>query len=413
MKKRVFFAILPPKSDVIQTASTVKILNDFFAVQLHNGSDELNPVNKISVRDLRRDDRLVVLIAPQDVSVIRVRRPPLSHSDMLHATPALLKDALDIDTNAVISLMSRRSFVENGVAYGYISLCDQIWINYVKQYLLGLQCKNIDIFPFFEIIPSAKDKCNFLIDFDDLDCIAWRCGEHVGGGSAQLKNAGVDHANEFCGNIAKIHGFGPTEANIWSTILEHELLPVNWTGVKIKSLVENAVDGNKFDEALNFMGVKKLSIGINSWERYTPNRFLLFLILFVFIESVLVMYQHYRLQGQSKILTSALFEAIIGKERSNLNLMGEESALLHRAIRNIRYAKGENSDDDFDSLLRVAADSKNATLQNQLRQISYKNSALLITADPKATLFLDSNKFPSYTLNKVKDGVWKISRNAS
>jgi general secretion pathway protein L len=390
-------------------SSAVQLLNDLFAVQIHGESGDFSPVHKTNVRELQRGDRLVLLLAPQDVSVIRIKRPPLSHADMAQATPALLKDALDMDPNTVSCLLSQRSSVENGSAYGFVSLCDEKWINYVKQSLLSLQCKDVDIFPFFELIPSASGKCNFVVDFDELDAIAWRCGEYVGGGSSQIKESGVDHINDFCCSIAKIHGYGPEDVNILSTKLQNEFLQENWIGVTIQSLVESAVKGNEFDESLNFMGAKRISARSVSWQRFVPSRFLLVLILFVLIESFLAIFQRYQLQSQTELLTSAMFAAITGRDGEDAVSMGEEISLLPRAIRSIRYAKGENSDDDFNALLRVFTDSRSGIAPHQLRQISYKNSELFITADPKATFSLDPVKFPLYTVTKMRDGLWKIS----
>lgn len=410
MTINVYIVKLPVNPRLSSMELNPSILNKLSGVMFKHETDEQINISQINVKDIQQTDRLILLLAAPDVSVLKLRVPPLSRVNLELAVPALLEEALGSRFNDCRTVLCDNFLEKDGSAYASIAVCDKSWIDFIKMHFSTSSCKYINIYPMYEVIPREVLKCSFLIDFDEINSIAWCSGSSSGGGAQLFHGQEGINATVYADSIVKANYIKPEDSIYYSGNFSSAWQLNNQIYIDFISLAKQAFLTNKKIKYVDFNAAPNESSIKFTLKNLIPNRLITILIVIFTIQFFVASFQHWNLDAKKNALNSELIGRMSGKDPATLSSVNMDDRTIQNALRQLRYAEGSTEDSDFiilESLLVKLLPSQD---KPAILALNYKNSTLYVTAEDNIEL---NNNYADYLLiaaTKIKPGYWKIAK---
>lgn len=410
MSHNIFVIQLPanPKLPFKEITSQLFLTLPCDVVNLVTGEHTSLP--NINAASVKSHDRIILLLASPDVSVFKLKVPPLSAANLELAAPALLEETLSTSFVNCTTVVCNELVENDGVRYAYIAVSDRSWIDGIKAYFSTLKCKTINIFPLYEIIPKEVSKCNFLINFDQSNSISWRSGIGAGGGAQLFVNQEGIRFNAYMDSVIRANQNQPKDVTIYSENISTSLPSYNTVSVKLVDLIKNQVLKNIDNKAVDFYKSRKSNSFKFNLKNINLSRFIIFVIMLFIINLSFFYAQNWKLENRRTALRSELIGKLSGKDIETVPPEKTNENFVKNAMTQLRYADGGNEYNDFvylenflDSLLRNKE-------QSSVAVITYKDT-ILYAALPETIDLKNLNTIDSkIKISKIKTGYWKLEK---
>ena len=149
---------LPEKSSVSNdtTLSCHYVLAD--KKQIQEGTASLAEL----ANEIAGASQIVLLLAPGDVTLLKLKAPPLSAAKLKTALPALVEDSLLCDPADCVIVAS-----EEIDGLRQIAIVDQAWLTLLVTTLKQLDARRICAIPFLSCLPTQADTISAIIEMQD------------------------------------------------------------------------------------------------------------------------------------------------------------------------------------------------------------------------------------------------------
>lgn len=198
-----------PSHAVAQSQSPGMPLYCEFAVATGNRAVERDGI--AALQDMgelvRKSQRVVLLLAASDVTLLRVQVPPLSQARLRAALPNLVEDRLmsDPDDCVVVADSSRNTTRT-------VAVVQRNWLEVLARTLQGLGARNVSAMPAQLCLPGQPGATSAAVweHGTDLD-VALRMNEHEGLGLSLIADQPESAAFELMQSVAALVREGPIE----------------------------------------------------------------------------------------------------------------------------------------------------------------------------------------------------------
>lgn len=410
MSNKIFIIQLPVNPKVPLKEITPQLFQALPCDVVNLTTDEHTSLPNVNATDIKSNDRIILLLASPDVSVFKLKVPPLSAVNLELAAPALLEEALGTSFINCTTVICNELIENDGVRYASIAVSDKSWIDGIKVYFSTSKCKTINIFPLYEIIPKDVSKCSFLLNFDQSNSISWRSGITAGGGAQLFASQEGIRSSAYIDSVIRANQSQSKDVTIYSANISMSWSLHNTVSVRLITLVKNLISKNLETKPVDFYASRKSSsLKFNS-KNIKFNKFSIFMLVLFIINLLLLYAQHWKLDSRRIALKSELIGQLSGKDIDAVPLEKTSEKFIKNVMVQLRYADGANEDNDFVYLENSLASFLGNKEQSSITVINYKDNILYVTL-PEAVDIKNSNiEYLKIRISKIKPGYWKLEK---
>ncbi len=365
---------------------------------------------------IAQSERVTLLLAASDVTLLRIRVPPLSPARLRAALPNMLEEKLMSDPAECV-------IVAGVTADGLrtVAVVQRSWLERLVQFFTGLGARHLSALPAQLCVPYQPGVVSVVIleHAADLELVI-RLNEQEGIGIAVLPDQAESALQDTLQTLCAVVPLAPMALYLTpSSVPTCQSLLDDGQNERITLFPDNWLRWVTTARGVTLNLMNGLGVAGGSGLNWRPWRWTIGLAVIVLLVNVTVLNVDWlRMKREASVLQGSMirtYKAAYPNETAIIDPVVQ----IRQKIAAGRRASGQAAPDDFTSLLAAFSDAWNSVMQGGpsllIASIEYHDRGLLIKLKPDAQPPLDQIKAAlaqrQLSLSQQNAGVWQIRSN--
>jgi general secretion pathway protein L len=336
-----------------------------------------------------RSQRVVLLLAASDVTLLHIKVPPLSAARLKAALPNLVEEQLIADPSDCIVVAGGLSGVSaDSAGLRTIAVVQRAWLDTLAKTLLSFGARHIAALPAQSCLPYQSGSVIASVEeWDDVIDMSLRLSEHDGIGLAIVPEEDETAASAAIRTLCAMVPEAPVTLYVPQSSMPAYQEAVNDPAASNKHISVSADNWSTWisganGTALDLMAELRLSTGpAIKWRAWRWPLALAATVLFINVAALNI--EWWRMKGESTALRTAMIQ-IYKSAYPNESVIIDPIAQMQQKIAAAKRNSGQAAPDDFTAITAAFGEawSGAAGQPTSIASLEYRERSLFVRLKP-------------------------------